>query len=81
MQLSKTEYEVAFTDLNASDSAGVINYLDSSNIPYKLSADGKSISVPSTDVALTKVNIGSQGIIQNGSLGYKALKAPHHQSA
>ena len=28
MQLSKTEYEVAFTDLNASDSAGVINYLD-----------------------------------------------------
>lgn len=75
MQLSKTEYEVAFTDLNASDSAGVINYLNSSNIPYKLSADGKSISVPSTDVALTKVNIGSQGIIQNGSLGYKAFES------
>ncbi len=74
MQLSKTEYEVAFTDLNSSDSAGVINYLDSSNIPYKLSADGKTISVPSTDVALAKVNIGSQGIIQNGSLGYKSFE-------
>jgi len=74
MQLSKTEYEVAFKDLNASDSAGVINYLNSANIPYKLSADGKSISVPSTDVALTKVNVGSQGIIQNGSLGYKAFE-------
>lgn len=74
MQLSKTEYEVAFTDLNASDSAGVINYLDSSSIPYKLSADGKTISVPSTDVAIAKVNIGSQGIIQNGSLGYKSFE-------
>ncbi len=74
MQLSKTEYEVAFTDLNSSDSAGVISYLDSSNIPYKLSADGKTISVPSTDVALAKVNIGSQGIIQNGSLGYKSFE-------
>lgn len=74
MQLSKTEYEVAFTDLNASDSAGVISYLDSSSIPYKLSADGKTISVPSTDVAIAKVNIGSQGIIQNGSLGYKSFE-------
>jgi len=74
MQLSKTEYEVAFTDLNASDSAGVISYLDSSSIPYKLSSDGKTISVPSTSVAIAKVNVGSQGIIQNGSLGYKSFE-------
>lgn len=39
MQLSKTEYEVAFKDLNASDSAGIMNYLDTNNIPYKLGSD------------------------------------------
>lgn len=33
MQLSKTEYEVAFQDLDSTDSAGVMTYLDTSGIP------------------------------------------------
>ncbi|MBP2001122.1 flagellar M-ring protein FliF [Paenibacillus shirakamiensis] len=70
MQFSKTQYEVAFTGLDSSDAAGIITYLESSSIPYKLSADGKSISVPSTDAAKAKVDVGSQGIVQNGSLGF-----------
>lgn len=71
MQLSKTEYEVAFQDLDSTDSAGVMTYLDSAGIPYRLSADGRSISVPSTDAARIKVDIGSQGIVQEGSIGYR----------
>ncbi|WP_211745950.1 flagellar basal-body MS-ring/collar protein FliF [Paenibacillus sp. Marseille-Q4541] len=70
IQFSKTEYEVAFTDLGAEDSAGVINYLESGNIPFELSKDGSSISVPSTQAARVKVDVGSQGLIQNGSIGY-----------
>jgi len=73
MQLSKTEYEVAFKDLNASDSAGIMNYLDTNNIPYKLGPDGKTISVPSAQAARIKVDVGSQGIIQNGSIGFRAF--------
>ncbi|WP_410515008.1 flagellar basal-body MS-ring/collar protein FliF [Paenibacillus sp. BR2-3] len=71
MQLSKTEYEVAFKDLDSTDSAAVMTYLDSAGITYKLSTDGKSISVPSTEAARIKVDIGSQGIVQDGSIGYK----------
>ncbi|GIP27385.1 flagellar M-ring protein [Paenibacillus sp. J23TS9] len=73
MQLSKTEYEVAFKDLNSSDSAGIMNYLDTNNIPYKLGSDGKTISVPSTQAARIKVDVGSQGIVQNGSIGFRAF--------
>lgn len=73
MQLSKTEYEVAFQDLDSTDSAGVMTYLDTSGIPYRLSPDGKSISVPSTDAARIKIAIGSQGIVQEGSIGYKVF--------
>jgi flagellar M-ring protein FliF len=73
MQLSKTEYEVAFKDLDSTDSAAVMTYLDSAGIPYKLSTDGKSISVPSTQAARIKVDIGSQGIVQEGSIGYKVF--------
>ncbi|MWV43553.1 flagellar M-ring protein FliF [Paenibacillus sp. HJL G12] len=73
MQLSKTEYEVAFKDLNSSDSAGIMNYLDTNNIPYKLGSDGKTISVPSTQAARIKVDVGSQGIVQNGSIGFRTF--------
>lgn len=70
IQFSKTEYEVAFTGLSAEDSAGVISYLESGNIPFELSKDGANISVPSTQAARVKVDVGSQGLIQNGSIGY-----------
>ncbi|MDQ0193495.1 flagellar basal-body MS-ring/collar protein FliF [Paenibacillus wynnii] len=73
MQLSKTEYEVAFQDLDSTDSAAVMTYLDTSGISYQLSSDGKSISVPSTEAARIKVDIGSQGIVQGGSIGYKVF--------
>lgn len=71
IQFSKTEYEVAFNNLDSTDAAGIITYLDSSGIPYKLSADGSSISVPSKQAALVKVNVGSQGIVKNGSIGWE----------
>jgi flagellar M-ring protein FliF len=73
MQLSKKEYEVAFQDLDSTDSAGVMKYLESSGVSYRLSQDGKSISVPSTEAARIKVDIGSQGIVQGGSIGYKVF--------
>ncbi|MEK5238007.1 flagellar basal-body MS-ring/collar protein FliF [Paenibacillus sp. FSL L8-0470] len=73
MRLSKTEYEVAFRDLDSTDSAGVMTYLDTKGVSYRLSPDGHSISVPSTEAARIKVDIGSQGIVQGGSIGYKVF--------
>ncbi|MBR3379585.1 MAG: flagellar M-ring protein FliF, partial [Bacillus sp. (in: Bacteria)] len=39
-QLSKTDYELAFKDLNSSDAAGIIEYLNGNAVPYQLSQDG-----------------------------------------
>lgn len=72
--LSKTEYALAFTDLPPSDAAAITGYLDSAKIPYKLSADGKSIGVPRNRAAEVKIAVESQGLNQNGSLGYGAFK-------
>ncbi|WP_276352506.1 flagellar basal-body MS-ring/collar protein FliF [Cohnella caldifontis] len=71
--LSRTEYEVAFQNLDSTDSAAIMQYLDGQGIPYKLSADGTSISVPSASASRARVDIGSQGLIQNGSMGFKEL--------
>ncbi|MGG4503347.1 flagellar basal-body MS-ring/collar protein FliF [Paenibacillus polymyxa] len=73
MQFTKTEYEVAFRDLNANDAAGVIKYLDSTGIPYQLNAGGTQISVPTASADKAKVDVGSQGLIQKGSIGMSAF--------
>ena len=73
-QFSKTEYSVAFTDLNPTDAANVKGYLDSAGIPYKLSLDGRTIGVPSTEVSSVKIDVASQGLVTNGSIGYEIFR-------
>ncbi|TXK70177.1 flagellar basal-body MS-ring/collar protein FliF [Paenibacillus sp. N3.4] len=68
--LSKTEYSLAFTELQPSDAAAIKGYLDTAKIPYHLSADGKSIEVPTNQVATVKLGVESQGLNKNGSLGF-----------
>lgn len=69
-QFSKTEYSLAYTDLNASDAAAIKSYLESQSIPYKFSQDGRSVAVPTTKVADVKIGVESQNLIKNGSIGY-----------
>jgi flagellar M-ring protein FliF len=71
--LSRTEYEVAFQNLDSTDAAAIMQYLDGQGVSYKLSADGTSISVPSASASRVRVAVGSQGLIQNGSMGFKEL--------
>ncbi len=70
IQFTKTEYEVAFQNLDATDSAAVMQYLDGQKISYQLSQDGTTISVPKESAARAKVAVGSQGLIQNGTIGF-----------
>ncbi|WP_405458975.1 flagellar basal-body MS-ring/collar protein FliF [Paenibacillus sp. HJGM_3] len=70
INLSKTEYATAFTNLQPNDAASIKGYLDGAKIPYKLSADGKSISVPANQAASIKLDVESQGLNKSGSLGY-----------
>jgi len=67
---TRTEYEVAFKKLDNTDSAAIMSYLDAAGIPYKLSDMGATISVPSKSAAKVKVEVGSQGMIKNGSIGF-----------
>lgn len=67
---SKTEYALAYTNLQPSDAAAIKGYLDSAKIPYQLSEDGKSIGVPRSQVASVKLAIESQGLNKNSNVGY-----------
>ncbi|QAY65598.1 flagellar basal-body MS-ring/collar protein FliF [Paenibacillus protaetiae] len=70
---TRTEYEIAFQNLDSTDASAIMNYLDSNGIPYKLEGGGTSISVPSSAATRAKVNVGSLGLVQNGSIGFEAF--------
>lgn len=70
---SKTEYALAYTNLQPSDAAAIKNYLDGAKIPYQLSEDGKSIGVPRSQVASVKLAVESQGLNKNGNVGFGAF--------
>jgi flagellar M-ring protein FliF len=70
MNLSKTEYSTAFTNLQPGDAAAIKGYLDQAKIPYELSADGRTIGVPRNMVASVKLDVESQGLNKSGNLGY-----------
>lgn len=68
---SRVSYEVAFQDLDSTDAAAVMEYLDTNKIPYKLENAGQNILVPAANAAKVKVEAGSQGLVQNGSIGFE----------
>ncbi|WP_138751591.1 flagellar basal-body MS-ring/collar protein FliF [Paenibacillus sinopodophylli] len=76
---TRTEYEIAFQNLDTTDAAAIMTYLDGSGIPYELSNNGKSISVPSKSAAKIKVAVGSEGMVQNGSIGFEAFTSSSSQ--
>ncbi|WP_373229596.1 flagellar basal-body MS-ring/collar protein FliF [Cohnella sp.] len=70
---TRTEYELAFQNLDSTDAAAVMEYLDGAGISYELNNGGTSISVPSASASKVKVDVGSQGLVQNGSIGFAEL--------
>lgn len=72
--LSKTEYSVAYRDLQPSDAAAIKQYLDGAKIPYRISADGKVIEVPTKQATNVKLDVESQGLNKNGSIGYSSFR-------
>lgn len=71
---SRTEYSIAFRDLDSGDAASITTYLQEQGIPYEFTQDGKSIGVPSTVATQVRIDIESQGLMKNGSLGYGIFK-------
>ena len=62
-------YGLLYAGLDPKDAASITQALQSTNTPYKLGADGASISVPAADVADTRLRLAGQGLPQGSSAG------------
>lgn len=78
MRISTPDYKLLYSDLSTADSAAMSQKLDSEGIPYEVTPDGGSISVPSDDVAKARLMLAQDGLPNGGSMGYEIFD---HQSS
>lgn len=69
--VTEPQFKLLFSDLSPGDSAQVVSKLEAQNIPYRLSADGTTIQVPSEMVARTRLSLAEAGLPAGGSVGYE----------
>jgi flagellar M-ring protein FliF len=62
-------YALLYAGLDTKDAAAVTQALQSSNTPYRLGADGASISVPADVLADIRLKLASQGLPQGSTAG------------
>jgi len=71
--LTRTEYEIAFQNLDNNDAAAIIEYLEGAGISYRLENGGTAIAVPSAVADRVRVEVGAQGLLRSGSIGFAEL--------
>ena len=71
--LTRTEYEVAFQNLDSNDAAAIMEHLEGAGVSYRLLNGGTAIAVPSSVADRVRVDVGAQGLIQSGSIGFAEL--------
>ncbi|HUA07827.1 MAG TPA: flagellar basal-body MS-ring/collar protein FliF [Candidatus Acidoferrales bacterium] len=64
-------YQTLFANLSAEDAATVTQHLKDDKVPYRLSADGKTVYVPESDVSDERVAIAGSGMLKGGTQGYE----------
>ena len=67
----RVNYDVLFSSLSPQDAGVIISKLKEQKIPYRVSASGTSILVPSEKVYETRMGLASEGLPQGGGVGFE----------
>ncbi len=70
-RLGVEEQSLLYSDLSPKDAAAVTEGLTTANVNFKLSPDGSSVFVPRSKVAEARMQLASEGLPGQGSIGYE----------
>lgn len=69
--LMTTKYEPLFSQLDPVEAGAIVEELESMNIPYRLTDDGKCIEVPQEMVHSTRIKLASAGVLVGAGKGFE----------
>jgi flagellar M-ring protein FliF len=70
-RFSSPQMEELYGNLSPTDSRDIVKQLETSGVPFKVSADNKQIMVPSEKVASARMQMAELGLPSGGSVGYE----------
>ena len=71
MVASRPRMSVLFSGLELEDAGAIVKKLDDEKVSYKLSGDGTTIEVPSSQVYDMRLRMATHGLPQGGSVGFE----------
>ncbi len=68
---NRVDYQMVFSDLQATEAQSIVQKLQGLKVPYQLSADGRSISVASERASEVRIQLASEGLPSSGRIGFE----------
>lgn len=75
--LGKPEMKPLYTGMNATDAQALAAKLALRKIPYEISSDGGSISVPAEQLDTARLEIAAEGKPRSGRMGFELFDKPN----
>ncbi len=66
-------YSALYTGLERDDAGAVVAKLKELKVPYRLSADGTTVEVPTSKVQETRLDLAAAGLPHGGGVGFESL--------
>jgi flagellar M-ring protein FliF len=73
----KADYKTLYSGLGAPDEQAIVQRLSAKNIPYQVSTDGASVSVPADQLDKVRLDLAAEGMPQTGRLGFELFDKPN----
>ncbi len=67
----RPDYQLLYARMGDKDSAAIISYLESQNIPHEVGAGGTSVRVPSSQVYKLRMDLASKGLPSGDGVGFE----------
>jgi flagellar M-ring protein FliF len=65
------EFQLLYSNLSSEDASAIVTKLKEKRVPYKISAGGDSIMVPSRDVYELRLQLAGEGLPQGSGVGFE----------
>ncbi len=67
---SQGEYGILFSDLKPADAQTIVEKLKAENVPYSISNNGTTVSVPTDRISELRLQMASAGVLSGGHVGF-----------
>ena len=75
--LSKADFKPLYSGLAPAEAQALSQQLAAKNIPYELSSDGTTLSVPTDKLDAVRLDMAAKGLPQSGRLGFELFDKPN----